>query len=362
MKIGIDCRSLNIQGGVKTYLINNLNEIGKIDRKNEYYLYYSSKDNLGTFKFNNFYEVVIPLKSRIGILFWEQIKLKNQVVKDKIEIFHGPKNTIPILLPNKIKKVVTILDLIPYMFKKDIKLFDRLYWKLFMPLSIKRCSKVIAISDSTKEDIKKYLPGFNNKIEVIYLGAKLNVNNNFNEVKKPFFMIVGALRQRKNIIRTIEAFNLFSSNKNFKVYIVGKNIDKASKINKLIKDLQLDNKVKVMGYISDKELKEMYKNASAYLYPSLYEGFGIPILEAQACGCPVITSNISSMPEVAGKGAILVDPYNIEEIAKAMEKIIKDKKLREELIKEGYKNIKRFSWEKCARETLKVYEEVYNER
>ena len=116
-----------------------------------------------------------------------------------------------------------------------------------------------------------------------------------------------------------------------------------------------------MDYVEEHVLISFYNVAKVFVYPSLYEGFGLPILEAQACGCPVITSNVSSMPEVAGESAILVDPYNVEEIASAIHKVSLDKNLRDNLIQKGFENCKRFSWQRCAEETLKVYEEVYNE-
>ncbi|MBI2020069.1 glycosyltransferase family 4 protein, partial [Candidatus Daviesbacteria bacterium] len=129
-------------------------------------------------------------------------------------------------------------------------------------------------------------------------------------------------------------------------------------IYKLPKKLGIEDRVKFLGYVADEELPALYSGAQALVFPSLFEGFGLPILEAQASGCPVITSNISSMPDVAGKGAIYVDPYNTDDIVDAMIRV-KGKEEREKLIKKGFENIKRFSWEKCAAQTLEVFEQVY---
>ena len=145
--------------------------------------------------------------------------------------------------------------------------------------------------------------------------------------------------------------------------IVGKVDDKNYnlEVGHLITTNNLWPNVHLLGYVPDEELPILYNLTDIFAYPSLYEGFGLPILEAQACGCPVITSNVSSMPEVAGESAILVDPYNVEEIASAIHKVSSDKNLRDNLIQKGFENCKRFSWQRCEEETLKVYEEVCNE-
>jgi glycosyltransferase involved in cell wall biosynthesis len=360
MRIGIDCRSISIEGGVREYLINLIKNLIRIDKNNEYFLYYSKRNELGTFKSKNIHEILIPLNSRIGIPFWEQIKLKKQAQKDNLDILHSPKNTCPVNLHKNIKSIITFLDITPFIYKNEMAYLDMLYWRFFIPKSLKRANRIVSISNSTSKDINSLFPRYNNKIDTIYLGVDKNkVRKSIK--KEDFFLFVGTLRKRKNVKRILEAFSRIKE-KNFKLYLAGKNLDQQNNIRKAIKNLKLEKKAILLGRINEDKLKELYSKAKAYLYPSLYEGFGLPILEAQASGCPVITSNISSMPEVAGKGALLVNPNSVEEISQAMERIINDKKLRNKLIKEGYKNLKRFSWEKCARETLKVYEEVYNEK
>ncbi len=358
MRIGIDARSLAIEGGVKTYLINLINELSKLDKTNQYYLYYDSKKCLGTFNYKNFKEILLENKNKLLIPFWEQITLRNQIIKDELDIFHGPKNTIPLFLPKKIMLIVTVLDLTPFILSGEMKFIDELFWKLFLPLSVKKANKVICISNATKNDLINLIGTNKEKINVIYLGTPKIGKNCKKKISKNYFLIVGALRPRKNIERILFAFNDFLKiNKNFKLIIVGKNLNNSVKIKNIVDKLNLNEKVNFVGVISQSKLNNFYSNSTAYLYPSLYEGFGLPILEAQALSCPVITSNISSMPEIAGNGAIMVNPRSISDITLAMEKIVKNNVLRLDLIKKGKSNIKKFNWKKCAKETLLLYQD-----
>lgn len=201
--------------------------------------------------------------------------------------------------------------------------------------------------------------------------------------KERYFLFVGTVQPRKNLARLIEAFTILTrgpagsqpqsmSSTSLRaligaprspsplatnLVIVGKKGWMADEIYALPKKLGIEEKIKFLDYIKDTDLPALYSGAIALVFPSLFEGFGLPILEAQACGCPVVTSNLSSMPEIAGGGAILVDPYSVDDIVSSMRKI-ENRKLRMEIVKEGFKNVKRFSWEKCAEQTLKILEGV----
>ena len=208
------------------------------------------------------------------------------------------------------------------------------------------------------------------KIEVIYEGydkqkfrvdVLVNSLKHFNLVPKSYFLFVGTVQPRKNLERLIKAF---SRQPDDYLVIVGQKGWLSDEIYNLPKKQWIEDersslagKVKFLGYVPDEDMPAIYTGAIALTFPSLFEGFGLPILEAQACGCPVITSNVSSMPEVAGKGAVYVDPYSIDDIVKGMVRV-KSHESRVKLIRAGFENVKRFSWEKCAMETLKVLEEV----
>ena len=173
-----------------------------------------------------------------------------------------------------------------------------------------------------------------------------------------YLLYVGTLQPRKNLVRAIEAFGLLKRDSTLKFVIAGKKGWLYDEIFEKVKELNLENEVIFTGYVPDEDLPELYKNAKAFIFVSLYEGFGLPVLEAMSYGIPVLTSNTSSLPEVAGDAALLVDPENTEEIAKGMERLLTDEKLRQQLISKGKEQIKKFSWEKAAKETLQVLEEV----
>ena len=178
------------------------------------------------------------------------------------------------------------------------------------------------------------------------------------QLPRSYLFYVGNISKHKNVDKIIEAFKKIKSKTNYKLVIAGKLSFGSKDIKKKIKDLDLQDDVIFTGYVPEEDLPALYNGASLFVYPSFYEGFGLPPLEAMQCGCPVITSNTSSLPEVVGNAGIMVDPNDVDELAKQMERVLTNKKLQQKMRKAGLKQAKKFSWEKCARETLKVYEEV----
>ena len=230
---------------------------------------------------------------------------------------------------------------------------QRLYLGLMQKYQLKGAGKIIAVSNATKKDLIKL--GINpSKIEVIYEGydKKLFVNDTQGCRLRDYYLFVGTVQPRKNLERLIKAFSKLDSLK--QLVIAGRKGWLSDEIYRLPKKLGIEDRVKFLGYVPDEKLPALYSGAKAFLFPSLFEGFGLPIIEAQACGCPVLTSNVSSMPEVGGKGAILVNPYDIDDIVRGMERL-QVTGYRLQLIKAGFENVRRFSWEKCARETIKLW-------
>ena len=214
---------------------------------------------------------------------------------------------------------------------------------------------IIVDSHATKKDVSTYFSTPENKINVVHLASEMKpvptrLPSKYG-IKGDFLLYVGTVEPRKNLLRIIEAFNQLDQE--LKLVIVGV----SGWDNKAVYRTKNPNII-FTGYVPEEELPIFYCNAKLLLYPSLYEGFGFPILEAMNCGCPVITSNISSMPEVAGNAALLVDPYSTEEIKRAMQMLLSDAKLRKRLIDSGVRQARRFSWGKTADETMKVYEKV----
>jgi glycosyltransferase involved in cell wall biosynthesis len=373
MKIGIDARTLNVLGGSKTYASNLLLNIKK-------------RDDIILFGVNKFqdYKCVgekLNQQNPIFRLYYDYIKLPFLLRKYKIDIFHGLKGIIPSTI--NCKKVVTVHDIGGFVYPKFSTFKNKVYWGIISTKCIKNSDYIISISKSTEKDIIQFLgedsdkitciyEGYNNKIFMkkdrkkslrrISLFLKQKNIEAINIINKNIILNINTISPRKNIINIIKSFNNVADKDDNAILIIsGKKGWKYNDVFKEYNKSPFKNKIFFLDYVPDNIISDLYNISSIFIYPSFYEGFGLPILEAQACGCPVITSNVSSMPEVAGKGAILVNPYNINEISKAMRNVLTDKELKYKLIKEGFKNIKRFSWKKCARETLNVYKKIYNE-
>ena len=320
---------------------------------------------------------------------WTQGGLGIQTFIEDLHILFVPSHTLPIIRKPGLKTVMTVHDLGAEYLPKMHQLKQQLYLKYITKYQLTSATKLIAVSKATMKDLVEKVGVDEKKISVVYEGYDKELfdivsskgRSSSGRSLMPFFLFVGTVQPRKNLARLIQAFSLFvdryslgsdekrKTKNEFNLAIVGSKGWMSEEIYELPKKLGIEKRVKFMGFVPDKDMPRFYSNALGLIFPSLFEGFGLPILEAQACGCPVLTSNISSMPEiagyvrvnrtVAGKGAILVDPYSVESITDGMIKIM-DKKIRDNLIKNGYENVKKFSWEKAAKETLKILEGVAN--
>jgi glycosyltransferase involved in cell wall biosynthesis len=240
--------------------------------------------------------------------------------------------------------------------------------KLLMGHSLKRADYVIANSNSTAQGITNHYPFNSNKIFTIYSGLPHLPDANPNDptlhlnLPRRYFLFVGTLDPRKNLARVLSAFEHFNRQvPDVHLVIVGGRGWKNKRFYQQLNASQIKKRVVLTGFVSRRQLKLIYQNAVCFLFPSIYEGFGFPILEAMSCGSPVITSKTASMPEVAGDAAMLVDPNDAGAIASAMKEMMTNTALRDSLISKGYRRLDNFSWEKCAQETLRVFEQVNNE-
>ncbi|PIU03177.1 hypothetical protein COT44_04765 [Candidatus Shapirobacteria bacterium CG08_land_8_20_14_0_20_39_18] len=368
MKIGIDISQLAYPGtGVATYTENLVNNLLNIDKENEYVLFYSSlrienkrlkienikhRSNIKNFRFPPIFLELIWNKFHI---------LPIETFTGKLDLFHTSDWLEP---PAKCPKVTTIHDLTVLKYPEtfvprgghDIVANQ----KRKLDLVKKESKIIIAVSENTKKDIVELLGIPESRIKVIYEAADEIYNPStplkVNKIKKKYgiegkyILAVGTREPRKNLARVIEAHSRLTRSNLVTLVIAGKYGWGSEKSN--IKD----KKLKILGFVLKEDLALLYSGAECFVYPPLYEGFGLPVLEAMASGCPVVTSNVSSLAEIAGKAAILVNPENVEEIVQGIEKAIKNK---EEMTKKGLIRAKEFSWEKTARETLKIYDEVF---
>ncbi|HRY31079.1 MAG TPA: glycosyltransferase family 1 protein [Candidatus Paceibacterota bacterium] len=363
MTIGFIARGLT-KGGVTRYIENFLMTFDAFFSKENSLVLFTDKEDFKT-AYKNIKVVYLKKSNKI---FWDYIKILPYLFKIKLDAVIYPKNIIPFThLFFRFKKINIILDLA--YFNREIKAYrfwDTLYMRVFMKLSCRLASKTVAISEYTKQDIIDRLGINPEKIKVVYLAAEDYFKKQADhdliqrtlsrlDVDKPFLFYCGSLSPRKNILRMLMAFNQIKNRIPHNIYLTNNLLWEIEDIKKYIKD-NLSGRAFLIRRVSDEELICLYSAADLYLYLSLYEGFGLPILEAQACGCPVLTSNVTSCPEIIGEGGVSVNPYNIGEIASAMEKSLKDDKLRHNIINNGHENIKRFSWRKCVRETLMASE------
>ncbi|MCX6787564.1 MAG: glycosyltransferase family 1 protein [Candidatus Kaiserbacteria bacterium] len=306
--------------------------------------------------------IIIP-PSLLGKLFWFM------TTREDIDVLLFVTPLLPLWLPKRIKTVVICPELgsqkiTPGTFMGKFIAFVR--DQILMPVCLARAIKIISISQATKEDIRTYYHIPNDKIEVIYIAFQ-DLSNyalrapDLPKEQKPFFFFTGRVKPRKNVHTIVSAFIQFrkSFGINCKLVIAGKSGGeyRASMVEELTKNA-LEKEVFFVGYISTEHLCAYYKNAVALVFPSLNEGFGMPVVEAMSLGTPVITSNVSSLPEAAGDAAILVNPHNVDEICQAMEMVFTDTILRETLIKKGYEQAKKFSWTKTANEYLILLEKT----
>ena len=260
--------------------------------------------------------------------------------------------------------IVTVHDLIRSCFGFSSEMLSERMWLKLDKHYIKRASHIIAVSQHTKHDLTEYLKIPDGKMSVIYNGVDHSIFKPY-EVKildSPYILYVGSERPRKNLGRLFEAFTKlkgeFPELKLVKAGAAGRSKGYRRNVMRKLDSLGITQDVIFIDPASKLELAHYYSSASLLAYPSLYEGFGLPPLEAMACGCPVVTSNTSSLPEVVGKAAIMVDPYDTDALTQAMRRVLTDDKLRGDMVGKGLEQAKRFSWEETARKTQEVYNKV----
>lgn len=344
--------------GIGTY-IENL--ILTLPENNDWeYVLFGSKDKLEKYNLP-VVEADFPI---YGLK--EQILYPAIIKKAKVDLFHSTHYTIPLLYSGQI--VVTVHDLIHLIYPEYLPSKLAYYYaKFIISSACRKSKKIITISENTKKDIMKIFNIELSKIAVTYpaVSAEFNFSQKKSEtIKKEYgeyILYVGAVRPHKNILRLLEAFNKLKKEKKIKqkLILIGKGkIPYIYEVRKKISDLSLANDVLIVEEIEQNKLVDFYCGADLFVFPSLYEGFGLPPLEAMACGCPVVCSNTSSLPEVIGDAAVLFNPSDTKEIENAIFKVIADRKIMDELIEKGLKRVKLFSWKKMAEETSKIYEEV----
>ncbi|HMO82813.1 MAG TPA: glycosyltransferase family 1 protein [Candidatus Paceibacterota bacterium] len=307
-----------------------------------------------------------------NILIWDYLLSLFRLHKIKPDVVLYPKNVIPITHHwwLKAKKVNIVHDLAYFDNKlKEYKFFDTLYMKIFMGWSCLVADKTIAVSKHTKKDIVNILGTPEKKICVIYEGVEKKFRRETDleklsdtlckfKIKKPFLFYCGSLSPRKNMLRVMQAFQQLKDQIPHNIYLAGGQSWNDREVTEYI-SRNLSNRVFRIGHLTDAELIVLYSTADLFLYPSLYEGFGLPILEAQACGCPVLTSNRTSCPEIAGdNAAVIVDPFSVKDISDNLLTILQNQALSFNISRLGSINVKNFDWTTSVKKIVNVVENL----
>ena len=373
MKIAININELTLKQntGVKVYTREIVRALGQVDKENEYILYCRRDTKFCVPTNNNF-----KLKtSKSSLPFWTYTKFPREIKKDKPDVLFMPIQSTPFLKkPKGIKLVITVHDLAFLLFPKHFTFKDRFLLNFHTKRAVQMADRIVVPSKATKNDIIKFYGVDGNKIKVIYHGVgtrqclvpTVMVNN-------PYILFVGSIQPRKNIVGLIEAFEKIKNPPNplfqrgnkipplkkgvrgIKLIIAGAKGWLSDEIYKKAKESKFSDDIIFKGSVSDDELDDLYKNAAIFVLPSLYEGFGLPVLEAMSYGIPCVISDNSSLSEIAGDSALLVDAYNPNDIAEKINVLLNDEKLRRDLSHRGVENAGKFSWIKAAEKTVEVF-------
>ena len=384
MRIGIDARAiLNPEKGdaigVGHYTYQLIRHLLEIDKENEYVLFFDFRvreKDIKKFARPNVKIKFYPFSDYRKYLpgAYNEILGTATLTREKLDVVHStsPMSRIPSGYRGKV--VVTVNDLAVYKVPDVFPKFKKTKIKATTNLMIGKADKIIAVSNSIKNDLENIFKCSAEKIKVIHSGfdKRLFAESKVSREKvlekygisndRKYILFLGTIEPIKNISRLLEAFKIFKERckKEFgkcqyKLILAGKNGWLAEEYNQMARDFNLENDVIFTGYIIGDELVSLFKNADFFVMPSLYEGFGMTILESFATGVPAIVSNVSSVPEIAGEGAYQVNPIDTSAIAEAMLKFATDENLKNDFREKGKKQLEKFDWEKCARETLEVY-------
>ena len=373
MNISVDARGANLYkgSGIGTYIENLLKEIINLDNINKYTIFWSG-ENYSNFKKSN---TSIHLTSKKHGNFYESFYYSSYTNNNNIDLHHIPQNGIGLNSNYQCPCVVTIHDLIPYLMPETV---GKGYLERFlkdMPFIIEKTKGILTVSEYSKKDILRFFPNYpadnifvtplaanSSFIKLDKANCKSILKNKYN-IDNPFVLYIGGFSSRKNVKELITSFkkiNTSLNNSDYRLVLCGSVKDEGNKLINYCKEIGIYENIIFTGFVPDEDLPLFYNASDTFVYPSLYEGFGLPPLEAMSCGTPVITSNLTSIPEVCNDSAILINPFNKDELADSLLKLLNSNSLRDEFSIKGFENSKNFTWQKTAKLTLDAYEKINN--
>lgn len=369
MRIGIDARLLSEPvTGIGRYTFELIKELVKQD--SIFFLYSPRPFSVEHFQRNNVTVRSNNFHSRISKMLWSQTYLPYWAGMDRLDVFWGTTHRLPRYLPTSIARVVTIHDLVWKHAGKTMRPLSRWIDKRLMSEAIQLADRIVADSENTSKDLVEEYPEASQCIRVIYPGVTDFPIAQGREalasigITQPYFLFVGTLEPRKNLHRLLNAYALVddSIKRQYQLVITGGKGWGDLDIHQVISNAGLKNQVVVTGYVDEGQLATLYTHACFLAMPSLYEGFGLPLVEAMSFGVPVLTSDRSSMPEVAGDAGVLVDPFNERSIAEGLSSLLCDNLYRDHLASMTITNARRFTWKNAARNMWTVFEEAATAR
>ncbi len=384
LRIVIDVRHIG-DFGYGSYIRNLVHALAALDRENSYVLVALRPDDPDLEGLPHNFRIAPYRRSDRDSL--DHVAFYFFLKELGADLVHMPVNIVPLLMPRPY--VVTIHDMGSLLFSEQP--MQRSFRVFLFRRGLMRAERVIAVSEATKRDVANVLGVPTGRIRQIYdapdarfaRNAELTDAGNWPDMQSPecqrmleryqidypFILYAGAVRPQKNVPRLVEAFAVLRGDRehhpvyrNLHLIIIGDEISKYPSLRRAVIKTRVEEVVRFLGFVPFETLRMFFEAASAFVFPSLYEGFGLPPLEAMASGTPVVTSNISSLPEVVGKAAVLVNPENVFDIARGIRDVLLDEGLRNELIRRGFEQVKRFSWEKTAQQVLEIYQEVVETR
>ncbi len=372
MRIAFDIRKLN-DFGIGTYIHNLILNLSALDQTDQFLLiaYPEEKEEIPTLP-DNFSFLCDHTR---GASLWNQWRLARDLRQNGVDLLHTPHYQVSSFLP--CKSIITIHDCVHILFPNYAP-SRSVYEKSRQSTrrAIQNSSHILTVSETTRRDLMRLFHIPEGKVTVVYnaIDERTVRNTDHDEQKRlleryqiqdPFLLYAGNIRPHKNIARLIEAFSVLKSElrsddlwKNLKLLIIGDELSKHQVLRRTVARSGVQHDVRFLGFVPSDTLKVFYQSAQIFVFPSLYEGFGLPPLEAMANGTPVLTSNISSLPEVMGDAALMVNPENVFEIAREMKHLLYDNPLRQELIKKGRERVRKYSWRKAAELVLEIYRKV----
>lgn len=374
MKIAIDVRTvLPNRSGVGNYVLHLIQNLRQVDPEPIYY-FLAQKKNLSLLghlarEQNPFLTLFSHENHPLGD-FWEHFILPWHLMKKGIDVFHGPASLIP-FRKNHFKLVVTIHDLVAFLFPETIPLKYGAYMRYLLRQAVKKADKIVAVSNHTQQDLVKIMKVPPEKIVVIHEAPSPifrpvdskeiwpRLKDRYG-VSRKFIYHLGNIEPRKNLIVLLEAFTLVCRElgNEYQLVVSGQKGWLIRSLSQFLKNYPARDQVLFTGYVPMEDLPLFMSGADLFVFPSLYEGFGLPVLEAMSCGTPVISSNRSSIPEIVGSAAILIDPTDIQDLAGRMIELLRNQEEKKQLSRAGLEQAARFSWLEAARKTLDVYRAV----